>query len=93
MTEKRNILVQYVADLKKKQVIVEVPSTKRRRGFYLPLFLVGEKAGNLHPVVGLKKSQQAYKVGVSQGGESTILLSINLGDWMLSVDLSATYIS
>lgn len=91
--EKRLSLLTYVLELLQKQAITEVPPTQRGRGFYSPLFLVKKKSGDFRPVLDLKKLNRSIKVeSFRMESLQSILQAINLGDWMLSIDLQDAYL-
>lgn len=61
--------------------------------FYSTLFLVKKKTGDLCPVLDLKNLDKRIQIKVfKMESLQSILLAINLGDWMLSIDLSDTYL-
>lgn len=90
---KRRLLLKYIVELKEKGAILEVPSDQKGRGFYSPLFLVKKKTGNLRPVLDLKNLNRNIKIeAFKMESLQSILLAVNLGGWMLSVDLSDAYL-
>lgn len=91
--EKRLSLLNYIQDLLQKRAIVEVPLAQRGRGFYSPLFLVKKKSGDLRPVLDLKNLNRSIRVeSFRMESLQSILQAINLGDWMLSIDLQDAYL-
>lgn len=90
---KRKLLLKYIVELKEKGAILEVPSDQKGKGFYSPLFLVKKKTGDSRPVLDLKNLNRNIKIeAFKMESLQSILLAVNLGDWMLSVDLSDAYL-
>lgn len=70
--------------------IVKFLSSQRGKGFYSHLFLVKKKMGDLHPV--LKPQNKIELKSFKMESLQLILFLINLGDWILSLHLSDTYL-
>lgn len=86
-------MIKYVMELLQKRAIVQVSLAQKGRDFYSPLFLVRKKTGEPRPILGLKRLNrkilvESFKIESLQ----SILLTINTGDWMLSIDLSDAYL-
>lgn len=63
-------------------------TSQRGMGFYSPSFLVKKKMGDLRPALDLKNLNKKIQVkAFKMESLQMILLAINLGDWMLSIDL------
>ncbi|XP_068118214.1 polycystin-1-like [Hyperolius riggenbachi] len=91
--QRRDILTQYVSELFQKRAIVRVKEEEKYSGLYSPLFFVAKKSGELRPVLDLRLlnlhiRQDCFKMETLQ----SIIPSIQLGDWLISVDLSDAYL-
>lgn len=92
--QRRKIMVKYIMDLLQKHAILEVPIFQHGRGFYCPLLLVRKKNhGDLRPVLNLKGLNKSIcPDSFKMESLKSILLTVSLGVWMLSVDLSNAYL-
>lgn len=91
--EKKEALLQYVKMLVLQQAVVPVPDLEKHLGFYSPVFLVPKKSGGWKPVLDLKRLNRYIRVEhFKMESLNTVILSVQPGDWMASIDLQDAYL-
>jgi hypothetical protein len=86
-------LVQAVQDLLAKQAIVQVKDYQSDPGFYSPYFLAAKKDGSLRPILNLKNFNKfLVKEKFRMETLRSILQTLQLDDWLYSLDLKDAYL-
>lgn len=70
-----------------------VLDSEKHLGFYSPVFLVPKKLGGWRPVLDLKRLNSNIHVEhFKMESLNTVILSVQPGDWMASIDLQDAYL-
>ena len=87
------VLLQEVQSLLDKRAVELVPEGCVHQGYYSTYFLVPKKTGDLRPILNLKAFNKKTLIpSFKMESLNNIIQSINLGDWLASVDLKDAYL-
>ncbi len=91
--EFREYLVTAVGDLLAKQAVIEIPNFAESPGYYSTYFLTTKKDGSLRPILNLKKfNKYLVKEKFRMETLKQILSTLDMNDWLVSVDLKDAYL-
>jgi hypothetical protein len=91
--EHKGALIQAVEDLLTKQAVIQVHNYQQSPGYYSPYFLASKKDGSLRPILNLKRfNKYLEKEKFRMETLRSILQTLQLGDWLYSLDLNDDYL-
>ena len=92
-TQSKAVLMELVDDLLKKQAVVRVPDYQTSPGYYSTYFLVTKADGGYRPILNLKRfNGYMLKERFRMETLRSILLQLQRGDFMFSLDLKDAYL-